>query len=244
MTRTPPPSLPRERSFFSNEKSFRPIRSPTLSSDKERRKSAEGGTTKKNARRSFRRARGERRARWFPSRLVLCGVSSLRSRRLVAKTVVCLVFFELLFLSRKREKRQCRLEKSLRAHRAWSRERCDQNAREKRQRRVAYLFFRTNSTRTRSFVCACVCSRTKVESRKARARLAKTLCEIVSPWKKRKISWLLPFFCPLCSFFSLSSFLSLFGKKWREILVSQFRVLVFSSLLITTRYYGLLLPYV
>ena len=152
------------------------------------------------------------------------------------------------FLSRKREKRQCRLEKSLRAHRAWS----EREMRPKRARKKDNVASRTFSfERIRRaqgvFVCACVCSRTKVESRKARARLAKNFVWRLFPLEKKKnILAFAPFFCPLCSFFFLfwARFCPFFGKKWREILVSQFRVLVFSSLLITTRYYGLLLPYV
>lgn len=52
------------------------------------------------------------------------------------------------------------------------------------------------------FVCACVCSRTKVESRKARARLAKNFVWRLFPLEKKKnILAFAPFFCPLCSFF-------------------------------------------
>ena len=102
-------------------------------------------------------------------------------------------------LSRKREKRQCRLEKSLLA-RAWSGERDATKTRaKKRHGRVAYLFFRTNS------ICAkevFVCSRTKVESRKARARLAKNFVWRLFPLEKKKnILAFAPFFAPCALFF-------------------------------------------
>ena len=238
MTRTPSPLL-RERalSFFSNEKSF--CDAPTLSSEKREKKRGRRND-EKNARRSFRRARRRRRCALvsFASRFVR--FLFLFARIGNAKTV-CLVFFELLLSLSLREKRQCRLEKSIRA-RAWSGERCDQNAREKKttSRRVPFLSNEFDAQK--EFVCACV--RAPKSSRGKRARVwQKTLCGDCFPLKKRKISWLLPLFCPLCSFFFLfwARFFLFFGKKWREILVSQFRVLVFS--VYTTRY-GLLLPYV
>ena len=84
----------------------------------------------------------------------------------------------------------------------------------KRQRRVAYLFFRTNSICAKG-VCACVRA-PKSSSRGKRARVwQKTLCGDCFPLKKRKISWLLPlFFAPCALFFSfLGSFFSLFWQK-------------------------------
>lgn len=107
------------------------------------------------------------------------------------------------FLSRKREKRQCRLEKSLRAHRAWS----EREMRPKRARKKDNVASRTFSfERIRRakgvFVCACVCSRTKVESRKARARLAKNFVWRLFPLEKKKnILAFAPFFAPCALFF-------------------------------------------
>ena len=149
-------------------------------------------------------------------RLGFLRVSSLRARFLFlfarignAKTVRVFGVLRASFLSREREKRQCRLEKSLRA-RAWSGERDATKTRaKKRHGRVAYLFFRTNS------ICAkevFVCSRTKVGSRKARARLAKNFVWRLFPLEKKKnILAFAPFFSLFFSF--LGSFFSLFWQK-------------------------------
>ena len=143
------------------------------------------------------------------------------------------------FFSRERERKDSADSRNLYARTALGRrERCDQNAREKKttSRRVPFLSNEFDAQK--EFLCMRVCSRTKVESRKARARLAKNFVWRLFPLEKKKnILAFAPFFCPLCSFFFLfwARFCPFFGKKWREILVSQFRVLVFSSLLITTR---------
>ena len=104
------------------------------------------------------------------------------------------------FLSRERERKDSADSRNLYA-RAWSGERCDQNAREKKttSRRVPFLSNEFD-LRKRS---VCVCSRTKVvESRKARARLAKNFVWRLFPLEKKKnILAFAPFFCPLCSFF-------------------------------------------
>ena len=200
------------------------------------RKSAEGGTTKKNARRSFRRARRRRRCALvsFASRFVRRFLF-LFARIGNAKTVVCLVFFELLFsLEKEREKTVPTREISTRAPRLVG-ERDATKTRAKKDNVASRTFSFERIRRAQGvFVCACVCSRTKVESRKARARLAKNFVWRLFPLEKKKnILAFAPFFCPLCSFFFLfwARFCPFFGKKWREILVSQFRVLVFSSLL-------------
>ena len=120
-------------------------------------------------------------------------------------------------LSRKREKTVPTREISTRA-RLVGRERCDQNAREKktRSRRVPFLSNEFD-LRKRS---VCVCSRTKVvESRKARARLAKNFVWRLFPLEKKKN---ILAFAPFFLFFSLfwARFFLFFGKKWREILFS------------------------
>ena len=155
-------------------------------------------------------------------RVSFCAAFPLSFRaNLYAKTVVCLVFFELLFSLEKEREKTVPTRETLyaRAPRLVGERDATKTRAKKRQRRVAYLFFRTNSTRTRSF---CVCVRVFAhQSRVAeRARVwQKTLCGDCFPLKKRKISWLLPLFLPLVLFFFfLGSFLSLFGKKWREIL--------------------------
>ena len=94
------------------------------------------------------------------------------------------------------------------------RERCDQNAREKKttSRRVPFLSNEFDAQK--EFVCACV--RAPKSSRGKRARVwQKTLCGDCFPLKKRKISWLLPLFLPLVLFFFsfLGSFFSLFWQK-------------------------------
>ena len=136
-----------------------------------------------------------------------------------AKTVLCFGVLRASFLSRERERKDGADSRNLRV-RAWSeRERCDQNAREKktRSRRVPFLSNEFD-VRKRSF-CACVRA-PKSSSRGKRARVwHKTLCGDCFPLKKRKISWLLPLFF-LFFFLFWARFRLLFGKKWREILVS------------------------
>ena len=148
------------------------------------RKSAEGGTTKKNARRSFRRARRRRRCALvsFASRFVRRFLF-LFARIGNAKTVVCLVFFELLFsLEKEREKTVPTREISTRAPRLVGERDATKTRAKKRQRRVAYLFFRTNSTRTRSFcVCVRVFAHQSRVAQSARASGKKLCVEIVSP---------------------------------------------------------------
>ena len=117
-----------------------------------------------------------------------------------AKTVVCLVFFELLFsLEKEREKTVPTREISTRAPRLVGERDATKTRAKKRHGRVAYLFFRTNS------ICAkgvFVCSRTKVESRKARARLAKNFVWRLFPLEKKKnILAFAPFFAPCALFF-------------------------------------------
>ena len=209
-----PPSPRRERSlFFSNEKSFRPTTLQLSRAIRRERKSARGKTRDV----PFVAREGGGDASWFSSRLFVLCVSFVFSRELeMPKRSVFLVFFELLFsLSRKREKRQCRLEKSLRA-RAWSGERDATKTRaKKRHGRVAYLFFRTNSICAKG-VCACVRA-PKSSSRGKRARVwQKTLCGDCFPLKKRKISWLLPLFFSFFLFFGLVffSFLAKNGGKF------------------------------
>ena len=173
--------------------------------------------------------------RWFPSRLSsLCAFPlSFRANWKCQNGVVFWCSSSFFSLSRKREKRRCRLEKSTRARLVGEREMRPKRARKKDA--VASRTFSFERIRCAQKEFLCVCSRTKVvESRKARARLAQNFVWRLFPLEKKKnILAFAPFFCPLCSFFFLfwARFCPFFGKKWREILVSQFRVLVFSSLL-------------
>ena len=135
------------------------------------------------------------------------------------------------FFSRERERKDSADSRNLYARALGRRERCDQNAREKKDNVASRTFsFERIRFAQKKFLCV----RAPKSSRGKRARVwQKTLCGDCFPLKKRKISWLLPLFLPLVLFFFLfwARFCLFFGKKWREILVSQFRVLVFSSLL-------------
>ena len=121
------------------------------------------------------------------------------------------------FFSRERERKDSADSRNLYARTALGRrERCDQNAREKKttSRRVPFLSNEFDAHK--EFLCARACVRAPKSSRGKRARVwQKTLCGDCFPLKKRKISWLLPlFFAPCALFFSfLGSFLSLFWQK-------------------------------
>ena len=119
-------------------------------------------------------------------------------------------------LSRKREKTVPTREISTRA-RLVGRERCDQNAREKKttSRRVPFLSNEFDAHK--EFLCVRACVRAPKSSRGKRARVwQKTLCGDCFPLKKRKISWLLPLFFSFFLFFGLVffSFLAKNGGKF------------------------------
>ena len=80
---------------------------------------------------------------------------------------------------------------------------------------VASRTFSFERIRRAKGVCACVCSRTKVESRKARARLAKNFVWRLFPLEKKKNILAFAPFLPLVLFFFsfLGSFFSLFWQK-------------------------------
>ena len=106
------------------------------------------------------------------------------------------------FFSRERERKDSADSRNLYARALGRRERCDQNAREKKttSRRVPFLSNEFDAQK--EFLCACVCSRTKVESRKARARLAKNFVWRLFPLEKKKnILAFAPFFAPCALFF-------------------------------------------
>lgn len=136
------------------------------------------------------------------------------------------------FFSRERERKDSADSRNLYARTALGRrERCDQNAREKKTRSRRVPFLSNEFDAQKEFLCVRACVRAPKSSRGKRARVwQKTLCGDCFPLKKRKISWLLPLFF-LFFFLFWARFFLFFGKKWREILFSQFRVLVFSSLL-------------
>ena len=127
------------------------------------------------------------------------------------------------FFSRERERKDSADSRNLYARTALGRrERCDQNAREKKttSRRVPFLSNEFDAQK--EFARVCVCSRTKVESRKARARLAKNFVWRLFPLEKKKnILAFAPFFAPCALFFSfLGSFFSLFWQKMAGNLLS------------------------
>ena len=213
MTRTPSPLLREESALFFFQRKILLRRSNSRARREKKREERPLGETKKRA--TFLSSRAKEAA----MRLGFLRVSSFCAFPLSfranwkCQNGPCFWCSSSFFsLSRKREKRQCRLEKSLLA-RAWSGERDATKTRaKKRHGRVAYLFFRTNS------ICAkevFVCSRTKVESRKARARLAKNFVWRLFPLEKKKnILAFAPFFAPCALFFSfLGSFFSLFWQK-------------------------------
>ena len=118
------------------------------------------------------------------------------------------------FFSRERERKDSADSRNLYARTALGRrERCDQNAREKKttSRRVPFLSNEFDAHK--EFLCVRAAHQSRVA--KARARLAKLV------WRrfleKRKISGFCPFFAP-CALFSFCLFCPFFGKKWREIL--------------------------
>ena len=120
------------------------------------------------------------------------------------------------FFSRERERKDSADSRNLYA-RALGREREMRPKRARKKDNVASRTFSFERIRRAKgvFVCACVCSRTKVESRKARARLAKNFVWRLFPLEKKKnILAFAPFFAPCALFFSfLGSFFSLFWQK-------------------------------
>ena len=151
--------------------------------------------------------------RWFPSRLSsLCAFPlSFRANWKCQNGVVFWCSSSFFSLSRKREKRRCRLEKSTRARLVGEREMRPKRARKKDA--VASRTFSFERIRCAQKEFLCVCSRTKVvESRKARARLAQNFVWRLFPLEKKKnILAFAPFFSLFFSF--LGSFSSLFWQK-------------------------------
>ena len=122
------------------------------------------------------------------------------------------------FFSRERERKDSADSRNLYARTALGRrERCDQNAREKKttSRRVPFLSNEFDAHK--EFLCARACVRAPKSSRGKRARVwQKTLCGDCFPLKKRKISWLLPLFfapCALFFFFFGLVFVSFLAKN-------------------------------